>query len=142
MALVFQRFRSDPWTYVRWYLSKPLELWGWPIGIGQEDIYVFPTSNSPLSRGGLLTLTTNLCFFLSPFLMLLALAGLVLVLRPQSTAPAGLRAATCLAVLVTVIYCILQADARYATPFRGIQVSLAAFTLSVAIAKLREIRAR
>src|SRR5699024_11851836 len=47
-AHIAARLSSRPLHYLSWYLfQKPYELWGWEVGIGQRDIYVYPTRNSP-----------------------------------------------------------------------------------------------
>lgn len=142
LRLIGARLSSDPGRYAAWYLSKPVELWGWQMGIAQEDIYVFPTENSPLASQGVLRITTDLCFFASPFIMLAALIGAALALVPRGTAPAGLRLAAALGLVVTAIFGILQSDARYATPFRGIELTLAVFAVTLATKRLRAIKER
>lgn len=142
LRLIGARFRSDPMRYLDWYLSKPIELWGWNIGIGQGDIYVFPTENSPLTSQGLLGVTTGICFFLNPFVMLLALVGAVLALILRMPPAPGLRLAAALGFFVTGVFGILQSDARYATPFRGIELALAVLAVTVAAKRLRAIKER
>jgi len=140
LAAIGHRLGSDPVHYLGWYLSKPIELWGWNIGIGQGDIYVFPTDNSPLTAGTFLRATTGLCFFINPFVMLLAVAGLVLAIVGRRQTPAGLILAAALGCFVTAVFGVLQSDARYAVPFRGIEVALAMLSLAAAAKRLRVIR--
>src|SRR5574337_425357 len=47
LALIAHRMASRPGHYLWWYLSKPALLWDWDIRIGQGDVYVYPTRNSP-----------------------------------------------------------------------------------------------
>lgn len=136
------RMGADPLRYIGWYFSKPVELWGWNIGIGQGDIYVFPTGNSPLTAGSFLRATTGLCFFVNPFIMILAAVGAVLALYRRDKMPAGLTLAARLGLFVTGVFAVLQSDARYATPFRGIEMALAMVTLAAAAGHVRAIRAR
>lgn len=126
------RMGREPARYMGWYLSKPLELWGWDIGIGEGDIYVYPTFRSPLTMQPTLRGLVNVLFFLSPFLMLLAAAGAVLAFVPAMESAPGLRIAVALGLWVTLVYGVLQSDARYATPFRGIEIFLAVYALHTA----------
>ncbi|GAA0916289.1 hypothetical protein GCM10009552_34570 [Rothia nasimurium] len=134
------RISEAPGHYAGWYLSKPAELWGWVIGIGYGDIYVFPAYGSPLLMQPTLSAITGYLFFLSPFIMLLALVGACLSLIPRLQAAPGLRIATALGIWVTLVYGILQSDARYSTPFRGIEVLLAVFAVALTVSTLRKRR--
>jgi 4-amino-4-deoxy-L-arabinose transferase-like glycosyltransferase len=124
-----KRMHADPIRYARWYVSKPLELWGWSIGVGMGDIYVFPTYNSPLSGHGILRATTDALFFAAPIVLGLAAVGLILLALSREGRPPALRLAAVIAVVVTAIYATLQCDARYSTPYRGIEWLLVGVTL-------------
>jgi hypothetical protein len=126
LSSIFRRFSSEPLRYAIWYLSKPIELWGWEIGIGNGGIYVFPTRQSPLSGSGLLRLTTDLLFIVNPLLMVLACVGTIVVIATAQVRPAPLVLGAFTILLLTSIFMILQADARYAVPYRGIEWILAA----------------
>lgn len=123
---VMARFSEQPFRYLAWYLGKPVELWGWSIGIGIGDIYVFPTHNSPLSSTGPLKITTDIIFLLAPIILLLAAGGvLLLISHPRQYSPAAwLLVAAC--VLPSLSYALLQCDARYSTPYRGLEIILSA----------------
>lgn len=139
MAVMASRMAAHPLRYTGWYLSKPIELWGWQIGIGMGDIYVFPTYNSPLSGNGILRVTTDLLFFTSPLVFILAIAGLMVLLVERNGRSPALWLAATTALVVTAIFTALQCDARYSTPYRGIEWVLAAFAVE---SLARSIRAR
>ncbi|MDF4001965.1 hypothetical protein P3W33_00950 [Luteibacter sp. PPL552] len=120
-----KRLGMEPARYAMWYLSKPMELWGWDIGIGSGDFYVYPTYRSPLMMQPVLAGIIGLVFFLSPFVLLFAAAGALVALAPASRTAPGLKIATALALWVTLVYGVLQSDARYSTPFRGLEIILA-----------------
>lgn len=120
MRVIRERLAANPARYVAWYASKPAELWGWSIGIGDGDIYVFPTIHSPLSSAGLLKASTDLLFLIHPLLLILAIGGLAATLLTPHRHPA-LLAAAIIAMTITAICTVLQADARYSTPYRGIE---------------------
>jgi len=124
-----ERMSAQPWTYVRWYLSKPATLWGWDILMGQGDIYVYPTRNSPYMTQPLLKGVENLAFLLNPLLAVLALAGLAMALARRTT-PAAVITAAVSAAWVTLVYATLQSEPRYAIPFRGIEIALACFAMA------------
>jgi hypothetical protein len=93
------------------------------------DIYVFPTYNSPLSGHGILRATTDALFFAAPIVLGLAAVGLILLALSREGRPPALRLAAVIAVVVTAIYATLQCDARYSTPYRGIEWLLVGVTL-------------
>jgi hypothetical protein len=117
---------SAPIHYVKWYLSKPIELWGWAIGIGAGDIYTFPTLNSPLSGTGFLRVATDIMYLANPLLMLLAAVGTALTLISARRRPPVLLFAAVGIAFVTVVFAALQSDARYAAPYRGAEFLMAA----------------
>ncbi|NID05207.1 hypothetical protein HBF26_09940 [Luteibacter jiangsuensis] len=142
LRAIAERMAREPMRYLAWYASKPAELWGWSIGIGQGDIYVYPTYRSPLSGTGVLRWITDLLYFANPFLMLLAFAGAVITLATWKRREPVLALAMLLAVYATAVFTVLQADARYAAPYRGSEW----MAICVAIAGLagwsREVRRR
>ncbi|WP_448098455.1 ArnT family glycosyltransferase [Luteibacter yeojuensis] len=139
------RLARDPAHTLGWYLSKPAHLWGWNIGIGQGDVYVFPTFNSPLLTSPLWRGLTNLLFLLNPIVMLLAATG-ALAAFFRADADPGLRIAAFLGVFVTGVFTLLQSDARYSTPYRGIEIAMAVYATVLAScwikARSGQIRAR
>ena len=125
LKMIASRLSAQPLRYLRWYASKPVELWGWTIGIGSGDIYVFPTQHSPLSVKGPLKVTTDIAFLLNRLVMFLAVVGLVMTFHRASDAPPGLRIAALIATYATLVFATLQADVRYSVPYRGIEWLLA-----------------
>jgi hypothetical protein len=135
------RMAQRPGMYLAWYISKPALLWGWDIRIGQGDIYVYPTRNSPYAIAPAFKAMEGLAFLLNPLLALIALVGLVLaMLRRGSPAVAMGLAVT--AVWVTCVYGVLQSEPRYAIPFRGVEIALAAYALAWAVSWARDRRKR
>ncbi|WP_036140399.1 ArnT family glycosyltransferase [Luteibacter sp. 9135] len=126
LSVLAARLMSQPLRYTTWYLRKPAELWGWQIGIGMGDIYVFPTYYSPLSSTGALRITTDALFFVSPIILMLAAAGVVVLAVDRKHMPAALGLAAVTATVITLTFTTLQCDARYSTPYRGIEWLLAA----------------
>lgn len=136
MGRIVDRLGREPVRYIGWYLSKPLELWGWDIGIGAGDIYVYPTYRSPLLMQPLLAGVVGALYFLSPFILLLAATGAVMAVGSPGRDAPGMRLAAGLALWVTVVYGVLQSDARYSTPFRGLEMMLAVFAVHVVTTRL------
>jgi hypothetical protein len=137
-----KRIGFAPLTYVGWYLRKPALLWGWDIRIGQGDIYVYPTRNSPFVSSPGWRVAETACFLINPFLMLLAALGAITALARRTTDPAALGAVA-MVLWATLIYGVLQSEPRYSTPFRGMEIMLAAIgvaTLASALARYRNRR--
>jgi hypothetical protein len=144
LSAIFERLRSRPGHYLLWYLSKPVELWGWSIGIGAGDIYPFPTFNSPLSGTGPLGVVALLMAELNPFLMLFALVGTIAIaISPRRHSPPLVLAAWGI-IFVSAVFAVLQSDARYATPYRGTEWALAVtgVTTLIRLARLGLARER
>lgn len=130
--------RGDPLRYLGWYMRKPLELWGWSIGVGMGDIYAFPTYNSPLSGTGIVRASTDLMLFASPLVLGLAAVGLIILLTRRRAWPPALWLGARAVCVVTAIFTALQRYARYAVPYHGIEWVLA----SVALHTLVTLRRR
>ena len=125
-SLMSQRLGSAPWRYAAWYASKPALLWGWDVAVGQGDIYVFPTFRSLFEDNAAFHAWAGICFLLNPWLGLLALAGTLFALRSSET-PIALRWAAVVTLMATAVFCVLQAEPRYAIPYRGMEMLLAVF---------------
>ncbi|MEZ2418682.1 ArnT family glycosyltransferase [Luteibacter sp. RCC_6_2] len=139
LPLLWHRFSADPLKYVRWYTQKPALLWSWDVAVGQGDIYVFPTGHSPFEENVWLRAWEGVCFVLNPWLALLALLGVAQTLRSHQV-PLVIRWTGAIVVLATVTFVLLQAEPRYAVPYRGMEIILAitaAITLCRAIAHRR-----
>lgn len=125
-SAMVRRFQQAPWHYFLWYLSKPSSLWGWDIQIGQGDIYIYPTLHSPFSYNPFWRALAALCHAFNPILALLAAWSCLMSLRHKAIIR-GITAAMAFMILyATLIYSALQAEPRYAIPFRGVEVVLAA----------------
>ncbi|NII11446.1 glycosyltransferase family 39 protein [Oleiagrimonas sp. C23AA] len=145
---MMDRMGQHPWRYVWWYIAqKPTEFWGWNIQIGQGDIYVYPTMNSPFRNHPTWRALEAITRALNPWLAALLLIGTILVAikRQAGATRAGssaLDATAAVLLYATVVYSLLQAEPRYAIPFRALQmvvcmVALRAVTLGVAKARQR-----
>lgn len=136
LSVMTSRMKDHPGTYLGWYLSKPALLWGWDIGIGQGDIYVYPTRNSPFITQPAMRSVEAAAFVLNPligFLALLAVLTVTLIQKP----PVAILIAACTAAWITLVYGVLQSDPRFTIPFRGIEIALALFTVTRLIAWAR-----
>ncbi|MGN6478650.1 hypothetical protein [Luteibacter sp.] len=135
LATMCERMCAQPMTYLTWYARKPVELWGWDIQVGQGDIYVYPTRESPFRNQPIWRLLENGCFLLNPLIMLLASLGAIssLLRRPADPVESAMAA---IVLAITVVYTVLQAEPRYAVPFRGPEIALAAIG-SLALLRLK-----
>lgn len=134
MASMLDRFRREPGTYVRWYLSKPYLLWDWDVRIGAGGIYTQAVDKSPLERNPTLRAIIAVEKVLNPLLFGLMVLALV---RPSR---AMVPALFCL--YATAVYTVFQAEPRYAIPFRSIEVALALGCLASLWAAGASMRAR
>lgn len=129
LSLIAHRIRLDPGYYTRWYLwEKPVLLWAWEVRIGPGGVYVVDVKNSPLDTHPLLRWSTAILMTLNPLLTMLGLGGAVSLLigglRHATWAPAAALATAALAVYLTAVHTIFQAEPRYATAYRGIEILL------------------
>lgn len=142
LALVWHRMSSCPSHYLWWYLGKPALLWDWDIRIGQGDVYVYPTRNSPFKTDAAFRAVAALCRTLNPWLFVSAAAGCVLMLLPRRRTPPDRVATMLMLVFVTTVYSVLQAEPRYSVPFRNPEIVVATFVayrLSQSIRKMRRL---
>lgn len=95
LVLIEHRMARHTGDYMWWYLSKPALLWDWDIRIGQGDIYVYPTRNSPFKTEPAFRVTAALCRALNPWLFVLAIAGTVLALMPKAQTIPGRQPPHC-----------------------------------------------
>jgi hypothetical protein len=134
-----KRMANEPLHYVSWYASKPMLLWAWDIKIGQGDIYVYPTINSPFNMLATWKAILMTCYMLNPFVLLGAALGVMVALvRRNAGIDVSLAALT---LLVTLVYGILQSEPRYSIPFRNVEIALAGLGLTQGWAIYRQ-RAR
>jgi hypothetical protein len=125
LANLAGRMAQTPLRMFAWYVSKPALLWGWDIRIGQGDIYVYPTRNSPFRTQAAWRAVEAACFLINPLLLVLAAVGAVFALVRQPLTIEAVGMATVL-IVVTAIYAALQSEPRYSIPFRGPEIVLAA----------------
>lgn len=126
---ILGRLSKRPVHYAAWYLSKPLLLWGWNIRMGQGDIYVYPTRASPFVDNSALRVVAAICRALNPVLLAAMIAGwIVLAWRRQHVLP-SLHLTAAVTVYVTLLYSLLQAEPRYAIPFRPLEILLATWVI-------------
>jgi len=128
LRLMKARIAGEPLRYFAWYLSKPFLFWDWSIRIGQGDIYIYPTYSSPFLQNPLLRALASLCRAANPMLLILMLIGCVGQLVSKDPHPTG-EAAALLVLYATAVYSLLQAEPRYAIPYRGLEILLAASAL-------------
>lgn len=118
-----ERIASWPSYYLAWYARKPWVLWGWQIRIGATDISFHRVADQPFDRNPLLRAELLALRTLNPLLTTLTLvAACVLVIVGWRRAPWMPAAATgLLAIYVTSVHVVLQAEPRYATAYRGLE---------------------
>lgn len=144
LSVIVSRMAHAPLRYLAWYASKPARLWGWGVQIGQGDIYVNPTLNSPFIFNPILRFVESVCKALNPVLAILVGWGCLTTLRNGRHAPIIALAVSLMALYVTGVYSLLQAEPRYAIPFRCIEMLLATYGLchvSGWINKIRRVNA-
>lgn len=139
LKLMLHRMSGAPGTYIAWYLSKPALLWGWQIGLGAGDIYVYPTRNSPFMTNPLMRAVEAVTYIFNGVLALLALAGVIVVVTRRAPSAAMLVFAGT-AVWVTFVYGVLQSDARYSIPYRTGEIVLACLALTAGTNFMRQRR--
>ena len=136
------RMAEDPAWYAEWYASKPWVLWGWKIRLGASDIHYHVVQNSLLERNAALRSIVAIYRWCTPALTTITLAaGLVLMLiglRRRSWVPAA--AVGALAIYLTLVHVVLQAEPRYATAYRGLEAVLVATALAWLVAKVRDAK--
>jgi len=152
LAMLGDRFLASPAVYLKWYLvQKPALLWGWDIQIGQGEIYVYPTENSPFETMPSLRALVSLCHGLNPILGIGALiAAIVAIVRRRlpsvlagalnSDGAPILCATAWLLAYVTAMHTLLQSEPRYSIPYRPFEVMLAATALAWLVALWRHRR--
>lgn len=147
------RIAASPLRYASWYLlRKPVVLWGWNIRMGQGDIYVYPTVNSPFDKNAVWRVVAALCYGLNHLLAVAALIGALLLMRRaapadeishknSSAGPVRLAVALML-FYVTAVYALFQSEPRYSIPFRGFEILAAITALAFLSKHLIALRAK
>lgn len=118
-----ERIAREPVEYVRWYLSKPYLLWDWDIRIGAGGLYLHPTGMSPLEHCRLLIATTAILRAANPWLFALSM---LYALWALWRGPPAARMIALAFLYVTGVHVVLQAEPRYATAYRSLELLLVA----------------
>jgi 4-amino-4-deoxy-L-arabinose transferase-like glycosyltransferase len=142
IPLLAHRMMQHPLRYGLWYLTKPALLWGWNIRIGQGDIYVYPTRNSPFKTKASWQLVASLCKALNPLIGFLAAIGCLFALRTRDPSQATADALAAILVYVTLIYALLQSEPRYSIPFRGFEIGMGLFAVASIYWRLKLLKGR
>ncbi|WP_456953671.1 hypothetical protein [Lysobacter sp. HA35] len=147
MRVVLARLARTPVDSFVWYARYKLaELWGWDIAVGQGTYYVYPTYRSPYETEGLFRAISSICFGLNPLVALAALFGIAVavtrVVRRRTPIPSATWATALTLVATTAVHLVLQAEPRYAVPYRMLEFIAAAFAVQVAVGWLRARRGR
>ncbi len=142
LARIGARMSDAPVAYAKWYASKPWRLWGWGLVFGGSDISFLEVRRSPFDRMGVLRALRAAYATVNPLLTTLALAtALVLAWRGMRRADALPAAATgVLALYLTAVHVLLQAEPRYAIAYRGIEAVLVMTALGWGVDRLRKRR--
>lgn len=136
-----QRFATRPWDYLGWYVQdKVYLLWDWDIRIGQGDIYIIHTENSPFETSPIWHAGKNALRWLNPGFfwasLLFSIGTLVVsIRRPDRSNPSALLLALFF-LYVTGLHMVLQAEPRYSIPYRPVEILLA-FAFIAAAGKFR-----
>ena len=149
---LWSRLAGSPLMYFTWYFfQKPAQFWGWNIQIGQGEIYIFPTMNSPLENMAPLRAMVSACHGVNPVLGMSALLVALITMfrrRPHGSMANGLvasdasvlRAVAWLLAGATAIHSVLQSEPRYAIPYRSFEIALAVTALAWLVAWVRSQR--
>lgn len=143
IKVVIARMSGDPLRYGFWYFAqKPFLLWDWSIRLGDGDIYVYGVQHSPFERPGLLATlksaarAVNAWFFFAAAGY--ALLSLPTLFRPDARSEAFPRLAVVLLFFYfTGVHTVLQAEPRYAIPYRPLEFILLFLALHDMFRRLR-----
>lgn len=126
---VAARIGNDPAYYAQWYfLTKPYLLWEWNIRAGIGDIYFHAPLNAPFETHPALRVIKATLRILNP--LLFVFAGLYAAVcfatgrhrRTHETLAPWIIAGSFL--YFTAVHWVLQAEPRYAIPYRFIELAL------------------
>jgi 4-amino-4-deoxy-L-arabinose transferase-like glycosyltransferase len=140
---IYGRMASAPGRYLRWYaIEKPWLLWDWSVRIGWGDVYFLPTRHSPFDRMFAYRAIHAVCKALNPALFGLGLlaCGIAAWRLPRSrgdSAAFAWQACALLAVYLTAVHVVLQAEPRYSISYRPIEILLAAAAAAAIGSRLR-----
>jgi hypothetical protein len=146
VAAVGERMALDPFYYGVWYVvRKPYLLWDWSIRVGTGDIYFLPVQHSAFEKIPLLSAVRNVLRWINPLIFALAAFGSLLalgssLLRRKKGGFAAF-ATSLLALYLTGVHVVLQAEPRYSIPYRPEEILLALTTIAWAADRWRGRRA-
>jgi hypothetical protein len=129
LSEIWMRVKNSPLGHLKWYLYKPEMLWGWNIRIGEGDVYVYPTRNSPFEENVGYRAIAAVCHTLNPLIFLLVIAGCLIAVPTRKKTSYSLPASALMLVFITLIYSALQSEPRYSIAFRPLEMMLATFTI-------------
>jgi hypothetical protein len=132
LAAIGSRIAEEPGYYARWYLlDKPWLLWDWDIRLGIGDVhYHRHVEPSPLETHFLLRTLKQAYKSANPLLFALACLAAIAAAaqagrrQPNASVLVGALIGL-LFIYITAIHCVFQAEPRYATAYRWLQVALA-----------------
>jgi 4-amino-4-deoxy-L-arabinose transferase-like glycosyltransferase len=136
MRAMRERMEREPLVYARWYASKLFVLWDWQPRIGAGDFYVHDAYKSPMEIHPLLRATTAILHAMNPWLFVLSFGFALLTFWRRS--PWALPAL--LFLYLTGVHLVLQADPRYATAYRSVELLLAVSAIGEGARRWREAR--
>ena len=130
------RFATRPFDYLGWYvIDKVYLLWDWDIRIGQGDIYIIHTENSPFEVSPIWHAAKLAIHWLNPGFfwaaLLFSIGTLVNGLRNRDSAGTTPFLLALFFFYVTGLHAVLQAEPRYSIPYRPIEILLAIGLIAV-----------
>lgn len=136
LELLTPRLLAQPAHYAHWYLiEKPQLLWDWNLLVGHGDIYVYEVKASYYEKSPPMRLSYQLMRYLHEPLLVLALAGLPLACWRRRVDPPAVGLLYLALVSLSLVYVVLQAEARYSVPLRPLLYLCAVYAL-VALGRL------
>lgn len=142
------RFAEHPRGYAVWYLfQKPWALWDWNIQLGAGGVHVHafvPAATTLERHAGLRAIGALLHRLNAPLFASAILCVLVTTWRTRRDVgidPVPLLLAT-LFVSLTAVHAVFQAEPRYATAYRWIQIALALGGIQIVAAWTQTLRHR
>lgn len=138
---VVDRVATDPMGVLYWYgIGKPVQLWRWNLPTSDGDIYVYEVLYSLYHTSPLALTSYSIMHSLHYWLIACCALGLIYVMRDRSQrVEVPLFIYTSL-ITISLVYIILQAEARYSVPLRPELYLGASFFLWCASQTLNRLR--
>lgn len=131
LALLGPRLREDPGRYAHWYLlEKPRLLWDWNLLVGHGDIYVYAVKASYYDKSVPMRLSYDLMRAVHGGVLLLALVGLPMAWWRRRVDPPAIGLVYLALGYVSLVYVVLQAEARYSVPLRPLLYLAAVYAVA------------